>query len=164
MPVLRKQLKTPPVWIPDVLLATLADEAERSRPLETGGMLVGWRVGTEVVVTGVIAAGPRAQQARDSFEADGAWQQQQLEETYRKSGRTVTFLGDWHSHPQGRPRPSLRDRETAALVARSEGTRAPQPLTLILARRAGAWRLRCFVVAGGSLRRTRIRVHSAGQM
>jgi integrative and conjugative element protein (TIGR02256 family) len=150
--------------MPDALLVTLANEAERSRPFETGGMLVGWLVDTEVVVTGVIAAGPHARHERDSFEADGAWQQLQLEETYRKSGRTVTFLGDWHSHPRGRPRPSQRDRETAALVARSEGARTPQPITLILARRARAWCPRCFIFAGGSLRRTRIRVHSAGQI
>ncbi len=159
-----RKLKGPLVWIPEALLVTFADTAERSRPLETGGMLVGWRVGTEIVVTGVIAAGPHARHERNSFEADGAWQQQQLEDTYRKSGRTVTFLGDWHSHPRGQPRPSPRDRETAALVARSEGARAPQPITLILARRAGAWRSRCFVFAGGSLRRACIRVHSAGQM
>jgi integrative and conjugative element protein (TIGR02256 family) len=157
--LLRKQLTSPLVWIPAALLEMLADEARLSRPLETGGMLVGWRVGSEIVVTGMIPGGPNARHARDAFHPDGTWQQQRLEEIYRGSTRTVTFLGDWHSHPRGRPSPSQRDRETAAAVSGCREARTQQPITLIVGRRAGKWRSRCFVFVGGRLQRARVRVH-----
>lgn len=63
----------------------------------------GWPATPEV---GAIAAGPRARRARESFEADGAWQEEQLAAAYERSRRTVTYLGDWHSHPRGPARPS----------------------------------------------------------
>jgi integrative and conjugative element protein (TIGR02256 family) len=33
---------------------------------------------------------------------------------WRASGRTVNFVGEWHTHPEDRPRPSNIDRNTWA--------------------------------------------------
>jgi len=157
MPLLRRALARPLVWLPRDLLRELCTQAERERPSETGGMLLGWRVGDEIAIVSAIAAGPGAKHTRESFEADGPWQQEQLAAAYEESGRTVTYLGDWHSHPRGPARPSARDRQTAALVAGCADARAPEPLTVILHRRSRRWRTRCFIYAGGRMRRARVR-------
>lgn len=107
-------------------------EAARMAPLETGGMLLGYRVGDEVVVQAITGPGPDAKHHRARFEPDAAWQQQELERVYAESGRITTYLGDWHTHPAGVPVPSRRDRKTARKVAREKSARAPRPLTAIL--------------------------------
>ncbi len=158
MPLLRSALARPLVWVPDDLLAELCAEAEHERPCETGGMLLGWRVGQEIAVVRRIAAGPGAKRESERFEADGPWQQERLTAAYEDSGRTVTYLGDWHSHPHGPARPSTRDRDTAALIASCAQARAPEPLSVILGRRRrGRWRMRCFIYTRGRMRRARIR-------
>lgn len=133
------------VWIPEKLLAPLEEEAAEHSPDETGGMMVGyWSEGGEVVITETIEGGPGAVRRPSRFEPDGEWQQQRLDELYVQSGRLHTYLGDWHSHPQGIPRPSFRDRQTAKKVAAAKEARAPQPLTLICSKNSGGWEWAAF--------------------
>jgi integrative and conjugative element protein (TIGR02256 family) len=103
-------------------------------------MLLGYRVGDvdtdkrlELVVTDTIAAGPGARRRRWWFAPDGPWQQEHLENAYQASGRVATYLGDWHSHPRGVPRPSMLDRRTYARVAADLDTATNLPLMVILA-------------------------------
>lgn len=98
---------------------------------------------------------------RTSFAPDGQWQQRQFAAVYEQSGRTVTYLGDWHSHPQGFPRPSGQDRKTAADIAASEQARTPYPITLILGRgrRRAQPIARVYIHLEGKLRRAALRVH-----
>ena len=130
-------------------------EARDHAPEETGGMLVGYRtselVGAEIVVTGLIGAGPEAKRTRNRFEPDGKWQQERLEETYMKSGRVTTYLGDWHSHPRGGTRPSATDRTTYRRVASDRKARAPHPLILIVGLRRRA-RASAYTVDGSTFR------------
>lgn len=51
---------------------------------------------------------------------------------YARSGRRITYLGDWHSHPVGAPRPSRRDLRVARLIAGAPEARASEPLLCIL--------------------------------
>jgi integrative and conjugative element protein (TIGR02256 family) len=103
-------------------------------------MLVGyWSESGEVVIAKTIEGGPRAVRRLSRFEPDGDWQQQRLDEIYIHSGRLHTYLGDWHSHPHGEPRPSFRDRETAKKIAAAKEARAPRPLTLICSEDNGEW-------------------------
>jgi integrative and conjugative element protein (TIGR02256 family) len=148
----------PLLWISEELLDELTAQANRERPNETGGMLLGWHAEGQSVLAAAIGAGPGARSERDSLLPDGPWQQHRLEEAYEQSGRRITYLGDWHSHPRGPARPSARDRDTAALVARCAAARAPEPLTAIIGRHAGRWRLRCFIYIDGRMRRMRVRI------
>jgi integrative and conjugative element protein (TIGR02256 family) len=120
-------------------------EAALHAPDETGGMLIGyWSDSGDAVITDTIEGGPGAVRRPSRFLPDGNWQQERLDEIYIRSGRVLTFLGDWHSHPLGGVRPSLRDRDTAKKVAKSKEARASQPLTLICAKREGHWRWAVF--------------------
>lgn len=155
------RLSIPVVWIPTALLAQLHDLVREHAPLETGGMLLGWRNHGKVAIDATIDAGPGALRNRTGFTPDGHWQQQQLAAIYEQSGRTVTYLGDWHSHPHGPARPSGQDRKTAAAIAASEQARTPYPITLILGRnrRRAQFLTRAYIHTDGKLRRATLQVH-----
>jgi integrative and conjugative element protein (TIGR02256 family) len=122
------------VWVAQTALQAILDEAEDKWPLETGGMLLGYRGdnGDDIVITEVTGPGPKSRHRRYAFTPDGRWQQRQLDRIYAESGRVTGFLGDWHSHPDARPRPSGRDLKTARKVSRRKSSRASHPTTLII--------------------------------
>lgn len=109
-------------------------EARRWKIRETGGALLGWRDGTDSVVARVLGPGPKAVHRRHSFEPDGEWQNRRGAAIYRASGRTIAYLGDWHTHPLGSPRPSKQDKDTALLIADDADFRTPTPLYAIIGR------------------------------
>lgn len=120
------------VWMAKHLLEEIRLEAARHAHEETGGMLLGHWAETEAVITTCIGPGPRAERGRTWFHPDHDWQLDQLASAYVASNRTTTYIGDWHTHPGGAPRPSRRDRRTLRAVRRSVGARANWPLMLIL--------------------------------
>jgi integrative and conjugative element protein (TIGR02256 family) len=149
------------VWLPLPLVRRIVVAATRAGGHETGGMLVGYegadRAG-EMVVTQLIAAGPRAKRGEFDFNPDGRWQRGELARVYQASGRLETFLGDWHSHPHGLPLPSETDVKTAARTATNERARAPRPLTMIVGREKEEWLLAAFRYVEDRLRPARLRV------
>lgn len=110
----------------------LLSEALRTFPLETGGILMGFESGWQLVVTAVIGPGPGAVHRRRSFIPDAEWQSARVAEVYAQSGRTEQYLGDWHTHPRGSTRASLTDYFAARTIARHAPARCPRPLMLIL--------------------------------
>ncbi len=134
----------PKIELTAAVLAEMEAEAERHFPSESGGVLLGYRPPGHrraLQVTEVVGPGPRARHRRHRFEPDGAWQATEIAAAYERSGRTVTYLGDWHSHPRGSGRPSGLDRATARKIARSPKARAPRPLLIILFGEPESWRL-----------------------
>jgi integrative and conjugative element protein (TIGR02256 family) len=121
-------------WLSETALGVVLDEAEQRTPLETGGVLLGYRHDEEFVITAALGSGPGARHEHDGFWPDGAWHECEVAAHYARSGRVETYLGDWHSHPHGAPLPSKRDRKTARRIARHRDARAPQPLMLIAGR------------------------------
>lgn len=139
MPGVRRRLRVAPrthVWLAASALEAMLTEADRYAPLETGGMLLGYcspdTDPEQLMVEAILGPGPHAAHARELFEPDARWQQAQLTEAYRSSGRITTYLGDWHTHPGSSPAASRRDRRTASRVARTRSARMPSPLILIL--------------------------------
>jgi len=129
------------VWLKGSALARMTDEADKEFPRETGGVLMGyWSNDTfQAVITHVIGPGPNAVHHLDSFTPDGEFQLSEIERIYRESGRIITYLGDWHTHPIGGGEPSKRDRKTLRKIASDPEARAPNPLMAILDRKDG-WR------------------------
>lgn len=75
-----------------------------------------------------------------SFEPDADWQAEQVARIYAETGRNITYLGDWHTHPFGNVNPSAQDAETAAMIGRDRRFRTPIPLYAVAAR--DRWRVR----------------------
>jgi integrative and conjugative element protein (TIGR02256 family) len=86
------------------------------------------------VIASVLGPGPNAKHRLSSFEPDAAWQNEIGQDIYRWSGRTITYLGDWHTHPRSTPSPSGQDRRTVAMIASDPRFRAPTPLYAIIGR------------------------------
>ena len=88
------------VVISRTVLNAVFDECDRYSDVETGGRLIGtYRQGRslEILVTGMIDAGPGAKRSRTSFFQDGEYQ----EEVFRRIEREhsdIEHLGTWHSH------------------------------------------------------------------
>jgi integrative and conjugative element protein (TIGR02256 family) len=133
----------------------MISEGRRWAPVETGGMLVGYRSGegpgADAVVTHLIGSGPNARRERSRFTPDGRWQQRHLDELYASSGQTATYLGDWHTHPRGSVRPSRADRATYEKVAADPQARCPHPVIVIVALGAHETRIGGYAVAGKGL-------------
>lgn len=117
--------------------SVLRAEAARFRFSETGGVLFGYRAGQDIVVTDATGPGPHAVHGRTFFKPDPAHCQAALESVYQRTGGTVSYLGEWHTHPHGTVRPSTQDARTMRGIAADEGHRQPEPLLWIY-RRADA--------------------------
>lgn len=122
------------IWWPEHAMQEALEEADIAHPQETGGILLGWRTSrTEVVVTHLVGPGPLAERTATSFKPDADWQQDRIDEVYEASGRTVAYLGDWHTHPKGTPVLSRTDLRTLRRIARHGDARMPQPVMAVLA-------------------------------
>ena len=84
------------------------------------------------VATEAIGPGPRAKKEGLRFTPDYAYQQKEIERVYLQSSGRITYLGDWHSHPGLPPYPSSLDLRTAKKIANTPGSRAPNPIMLIV--------------------------------
>jgi integrative and conjugative element protein (TIGR02256 family) len=140
-------VQEPVVWIADSAVTAMTAEGDRCHPYETGGMLLGWVNDDrkEVVVVMVLGPGPLAEHEHVRFRPDAEWQQQHLDDVYKCTDGRVTFLGDWHVHPNGGFGMSRRDRKTMSHIAATPDARCPHPVMALLARtpddgyRLGAW-------------------------
>ena len=143
-------------WFHGSASGDLLAEARGWRLRETGGALLGWTEGSDYVVARVLGPGPKAKHGFSSFEPDGPWQAEEGRRIYYESGRTIAYIGDWHSHPRGSGIPSSQDDKAAGQIAEDEGFRAPRPLSAIavgpgLFRGRDQWSLNVFVWDGKSL-------------
>ena len=121
------------LWVPDLQLRRMAEEAEEHHPNETGGVLLGHRTGFDVVVREVVDAGPAAVRTTTGMRPDHAYQVRAIREAFEATDGAVTYLGDWHSHPDGSAAISGRDRRTLRNIARERDAYCPEPVLLILA-------------------------------
>ena len=134
------------IWLTIAVERHLVASAEDLAPLETGGMLLGWRDGTHRIVTDVIGPGDRALHGRYAFVPDHGWQKQQLESAFQGSEGDLDYLGDWHTHPGGPAEMSAIDHATLRRI----GRKVPGALTLI----AAADRDTCWTMKAWAHRRT----------
>jgi proteasome lid subunit RPN8/RPN11 len=95
--------------LPDGLQRQLATEARAAYPRECCGLIEGVRAGETIEAVALhptrnLAAGS------DRFEIDPT-EHIRLLRTLRGTGREI--VGCYHSHPDGEPKPSPRDRDSA---------------------------------------------------
>lgn len=122
------------VWISRSAVADLLDEAELWWPLETGGVLLGYESGADVVVERVVGPGGQAKHSSTGYKPDGGFHGLAMERVFRESDGAVYYLGDWHTHPGGSVRMSRRDELALAGIADFDDSHQPHPLMLVAAR------------------------------
>lgn len=135
--------------VPAALLAELVIETYRSFPLETGGILLGQSNGETMTLSVVIGPGPSATHGRFSFDPDQRWQVAEVAAAWRGSSGPLEYLGDWHTHPNGRPHPSKLDIEALRTIREAADARVARPIMLIVgARRSGVIHPRAHELGG----------------
>jgi len=120
-------------WLEHVCLQEMQRHAIAKAPKESGGVLMGyWGDSNEAVVTHIWGPGPKARHRLSSFSPDDEWQEAKIAETYERTGRISTYLGDWHSHPGGGCELSSRDIRTLKRIASFTPARADRPIMAII--------------------------------
>lgn len=108
--------------IPVALKDQMRLETEQRRPLETGGVLIGhinWGRRT-IYVTGLLPPPTDSEFRTDEFVLGIQGLKKQISTIERISSHTLTYLGTWHSHPNGGGA-SGKDRKTLAELTRERG-------------------------------------------
>jgi integrative and conjugative element protein (TIGR02256 family) len=92
-----------------LLVAHIQDEP--SKP-EAGGVLLGRHIrgSDDLIVDSVTTPMKGDRRSRRRFRRGKKGHQAAIDEAWRESNGTCTYLGEWHSHPEGVPTPSLIDR------------------------------------------------------
>lgn len=144
------------------LFGEVATLAAASYPYETGGIILGRETDHACTVSEVIGPGPSAEHRRASFDPDHGWQVAEVARLWRDQKGKITYLGDWHSHPGGAPRPSPLDREVLRLIADTDDARCTAPVMLIAAVGArGIVESRAYQWRQGRISRMRVMVIAA---
>jgi integrative and conjugative element protein (TIGR02256 family) len=119
------------VWLDAQARHALEQEALQKRVVETGGALFGYDDGIDVVVTAISGPGPKARHRPFTFAPERDFIDQEIKRIYEQGDGRFRYLGSWHSHPFGSPRPSPVDTTTAAAMALEPDVRLPRPVLVI---------------------------------
>lgn len=92
----------------------------RAQP-ERGGILIGRQRGPHLEITDYTEPGAMDASALYSFTKSDPKHGLAAKAAGRQSGGTDTYLGEWHTHPQGNPVPSDIDRGTWKTVSKQQG-------------------------------------------
>lgn len=76
---------------------------------ESGGILLGTYRDQHIEITHLTEPGPRDKQTRFSFYRKDQIHQSTAEKLWKESGGIITYIGEWHTHPQINPKPSRID-------------------------------------------------------
>lgn len=132
------------VFVPEMdLLLRLCEE---SGLVETGGILIGKYTAALdcAVVTEVTPPSPDSKRGRYWFMRGVKGLREKLRALWKE--RSGFYLGEWHFHPEGAPKPSETDFVGIKGIAESSKYKCPEPILLII---GGSfpdnWQIRVFV-------------------
>ena len=114
------------------VIETIKEWVERgSRSREAGGILVGSYRGDHVEVSARTVPMRRDTRSRTLFDRVDGGHQDAAMRAWRSSGERDTYVGEWHTHPEAHPSPSLLDRWTWGRIIR----RSREPVVFAI----GGW-------------------------
>lgn len=76
---------------------------------EAGGILLGYRRGVHLHIVSATVPQQGDRRARNRFHRCDPLHQVVAEDQWKSSGSTIDYLGEWHTHPERDPAPSLLD-------------------------------------------------------
>lgn len=101
-------------------------------PKETGGVLMGYKKEKEIGITHIIGPGPDAIHELYSFTPDNDYHEKEIARVYSSTGKDISYIGDWHTHPNNAAYLSSRDKRTLKNIASYKPSRLPEPLMIVL--------------------------------
>jgi len=140
------------LWIPKFIYQNMIINAEKWAPFETGGVFMGYHAhNKDIVITNMIEAGPEARHRKYRFHPDQKYQLEQIEKIYYQSKNSVTYLGDWHTHPNNLPGLSFLDKRTLTKIAITPESQNAKPIMAILGGLPQIWTLNVVQFISGKL-------------
>jgi len=97
--------------------------------LEAGGILLGYRRGPHLHVVDATMPSPKDRRARMRFHRASKYHQDVALSRWRTSGDVLDYLGEWHTHPETQPSPSLLDLAQWQVI---HGLKHRTPMTFII--------------------------------
>ena len=125
------------VYIETEVMNILDQSRQRNlNDTEAGGFLAGYFKGSDIHIIRITEPFDRDARSRTRFERRDIRHVRLMEDWYRSSGRKINCLGEWHTHPEKHPSPSVIDRSGwADLTAYRQGI----PTIFFIAGIAGNW-------------------------
>ena len=122
------------IWVKEAVIKEIFLQGEELLPKETGGILMGYTVESiDFVITNIIGPGKNAVHGDTTFQPDQRFHEDEIARIYEESGGLITYLGDWHTHPNSYPYLSSKDQQTIVSIAKYKEARLSNPLMLIAA-------------------------------
>lgn len=109
---------------------------QKSMP-EAGGILLGYRRDPHVHVIDATVPGQDDRGLRTRFWRSASAHQQAAQEAWRRSGGTLDYVGEWHTHPQACPSPLTIDICQWTKISTSR--QGEEMIFLILGAEHGLW-------------------------
>ena len=113
-------------------VAEMLHLCRRVSPFETGGILLGHYAASHdrAIVTEITRAPADSQSGSTWFVRGVRGLQQKLDRLWQRN--QAYYLGEWHFHPFGPPRPSPTDQGQMQEISHSKQYHCPEPVLLIL--------------------------------
>lgn len=119
------------IWIKKEVLDKIFLDGNNWLPKETGGVLMGYIAIEDYIITDFIGPGEKAVHGYHSFQPDQAFHESEVARIYKYSELKITYLGDWHTHPNSFPYLSNTDKKTAHKIAKYKKARLENPIMLV---------------------------------
>src|ERR1700761_6135687 len=100
----------PFVLIPAAVVQAI--DAYKDDRTEAGGILLGSYRGPHIEIVACTEPGAEDRRLPPLFDRRDRCHQQTATRNWTESDGTITFVGEWHTHPQDVPGPSLIDLKT----------------------------------------------------
>ncbi len=120
--------------VPRLLLArALLEDLHQlpRRPWEVGGWLLGYWTEDRAAIVVTHGTPPVVRGTALGITISGKGHRRRFDEAWAGSHGHVTFLGDWHTHPRGRPTPSATDHRAMRQLAEDRDYGTPEPLIAV---------------------------------
>ncbi len=110
----------------------MLNEAERMYAKETGGLLMGYKVGDDTYITEIVGPGPKAKHEKSGFTPDDSFQEKEMARFFYSTEGKVSYLGDWHTHPNSSAHLSELDKQTLREISFYEPSQIREPLMMVI--------------------------------
>jgi integrative and conjugative element protein (TIGR02256 family) len=107
---LKFNIKNLDIRIEQSVLDAFPDYSQGLKTSERGGVIMGklYLNKNMVVITDIIESPSKASH-KNRYEMDVEYIQKKINSIWKESNGTITYIGDWHTHPEYNPKPSLTD-------------------------------------------------------
>lgn len=104
------------VFITEKAYQQIQNEVRRHPEEETGGIMVGFRTPSALIVTAATGPGPHAEHAPNSIRFDDNYCAKKAAQLV-KYDNLLSYVGDWHTHPFTKLKPSKVDKQSFTIKA-----------------------------------------------